>query len=645
MLTSLFKDGFQNLLSSIGMGGRDKGAVSTSYVIRSLTYAQIDAAYRSDWIVRKAIDIPADDATREWRSWQADKKDITALEETEKLIKVQSKMRRAMKLGRFIGGGALMMGTDDEEDMTLPLNLKKVKKDSLKFLHPVSRNQLATGTIVQDVASEWYGRPEYYEQRYIGAATTPFQQGVRFHPSRVIPFYGAERLNAVEFNEAWSDPILQVIDDAVKGAGLVSANIAHMISEAKVDIIKVPDLTEAVSTEEGQKRLTERFTYANTAKSVINALLLDKEEEWQRIQVEFQGMPDVLQVYLLIACAAVDVPSTRFLSQSPKGLSATGESDIRNYYDSCRSKQTNEVTPTISPLDEIVIRSTLGTMPDGIHYNWRPLWQATEAEKATTAYSKAQTFQIDVNSMLFNEDALRQGRQNQLIEDGTYPGFEDAIDEFGAEPDEPEVDPALLAAQKLLGPSNSQQKALPPARKALPAPRRSGDSVRIGDSLPSPLYVHRDLTAASASKVREWAIAQGFPAASVLTDMRVTIIYSREPVNWMSLGSDDWGGDADLVVPAGGPRVMEKFGEGAIVLSFASNRLQYRHESMCAQGASHDYAEYQPHLTIANGVSIDIRNIDPYRGELRFGPEMFEAISKSYDPNDPPDDDDEDDTC
>ena len=42
---------------------------------------------------------------------------------------------------------------------------------------------------------------------------------------------------------------------------------------------------------------------------------------------------------------------------------------------------------------------------------------------------KAQTFQIDVNTALIPPEALDKGRQNQLIEDGTYPGLEAALDD------------------------------------------------------------------------------------------------------------------------------------------------------------------------------------------------------------------------
>jgi hypothetical protein len=52
---------------------------------------------------------------------------------------------------------------------------------------------------------------------------------------------------------------------------------------------------------------------------------------------------------------------------------------------------------------------------------------------------------------------------------------------------------------------------------------------------------------------------------------------------------------------------------------------------MVERGASWDYEEYQPHVTITyNGGGIDLHAIEPYRGRLVFGPEIFEEINENW---------------
>jgi hypothetical protein len=68
------------------------------------------------------------------------------------------------------------------------------------------------------------------------------------------------------------------------------------------------------------------------------------------------------------------------------------------------------------------------------------MWQMTETEKAAIAYQKAQATNIYATLNIMPEEALRAGVQNQLIEDGTYPGLEAAIEGLrsqGVDPLEP----------------------------------------------------------------------------------------------------------------------------------------------------------------------------------------------------------------
>jgi broad specificity phosphatase PhoE len=62
-----------------------------------------------------------------------------------------------------------------------------------------------------------------------------------------------------------------------------------------------------------------------------------------------------------------------------------------------------------------------------------------EETKAKVAVDKATAVHKDVEMGLINEDVLRDTRISQLIEDGFYPGLEDAVNEYGAEPEEPDV--------------------------------------------------------------------------------------------------------------------------------------------------------------------------------------------------------------
>jgi phage-related protein (TIGR01555 family) len=219
-------------------------------------------------------------------------------------------------------------------------------------------------------------------------------------------------------------------------------SISSIVGDGKLDVVKIPDMALSLTDVDYKKRLVERFALSAQTKSVISALLLDKEEEWDRVQTNYGGLPMILHEFVTIVSAAADIPVSRLFGEAQGrgmqgGSTSGGPDDLRNYYDLCVDQQKNELGPRLGVLDQVIQRSALGRIDPNVHYKWNPLWQLSDGDKATIAYQKAQATQIYSTIGIINEDAFRQGVVNQLIEDGTYPGLDDAIEEFGSEPEEP----------------------------------------------------------------------------------------------------------------------------------------------------------------------------------------------------------------
>lgn len=592
---ALTSDTLMNLTSGLGTI-RDKATGST-FTLPLLDKNQIDNAYRGDWIARKIVDIPAFDETREWRDWQADKPQIEKIEAEEARLSVQAKVAKARKLSRLYGGAVLFIGTGDVDPMQ-PLRPDSIKAGGLKYLHVFSRHEMVAGELDQDPLSPFYGEPIKYS---LAGRTTM----VDVHPSRVVRFVGADLPDRVMAYDGWGDTVLQAVYDAVVHAGSAAAAIAAMLQEAKVDIVKVPGFMENLATEEYRSKILQRYSLANTGKSITNTLMLDGDEEWSSKTLSFATLPEVLNTYLQIASGAADIPATRLLGQTPGGLQSTGQSDIRNYYDRISAGQNLELRPALSRLDEILIRSALGSRPAAVHYTWAPLWQMTEVEKADVALKKSQAVKAISDTGLIPDEAFARGVQNMFVEDGTFPGLDAALEEFGDEPDEQDAEAARLNAQQ-----QRQQAA---------------------DAAPRTLYVSRKLL--NGAEFIAWAKSQGFETTLDAADLHVTIAFSREPVDWMKVG-EAWGGDrnGNLTVQPGGARLVEPLGDkGAIVLLFNSSELAWRHMAIREAGASWDWPEYQPHVTITYaGAGVDLSKVEPYRGKLELGPEKFAELDDDW---------------
>ncbi len=232
---SELRDGLTNLISGAGTAA-DKRAHNV-YALRHVDPAQVEAAYRSSWLVRKIVDLPAHDATREWRRWQAAPEIIAAIEAEERRLELRRKVRRALVLARLHGGAAILLGVGDG-DTAAPIDTTRIGKGSLRYAHVLSRWELAHGERRMDPEDPWFGQPTHFLLRGRGGGE------VKLHPSRVVAFVGQAVPEASSIGGAswfWGDPLLQSIEDAVKNADAAQNGFAALIDEAKVDVFGIPD--------------------------------------------------------------------------------------------------------------------------------------------------------------------------------------------------------------------------------------------------------------------------------------------------------------------------------------------------------------------------------------------------------------------
>lgn len=628
-----FLDSLSGVLSGLGRIFSPRALINVTIK----TQAEIEIAYRMSWLARKIHDIPPYDMTRAWRLWQAQKDQITAIEAEERRLGLRHKVRRALTLARLHGGGALFLGLPGNPDEAVEPDA--IGKGKLAYVHVLSRYQVQVTELETDALSPFYGQPKFYNLSSSGRGATPI------HPSRVVAFVGQplpEGMIGMTPDHFWGDPLMISLAEALDQSEETQRSIADLLREAKIDVIKIPDLMELVGNPEYEKKLMKRLALAQGFKSTANALLISGSsgenspgEDWETRQLNLSGLPDLAKVMLQVAAGAADIPATRLLSQSPMGMNATGDSDLRNYYDMLSGRQTGDLQPSLDPLDEMLIRSALGARPPEISYNWEKLWQLTPTESAVIAFQKSQAVQIYTQGGLVPTRALEEGVQNMLVEDGLLPGLEAALlampedERFPSLAPEPAPDPTAGVGPRdpATGLPASQPTARPGAAPAAPR-RAAANDERFTDASPRTLYVSRAVLNAAA--IIAHFKGQGFDALQPAAAMHVTIAFSRTPIDWMAVAST-WSTkpNGELQVPAGGPRIVERLGDkGAIVLEFSSTELQWRHQDILESGASWDFASYVPHITLTYAAldGVDLEAVEPWRGQIDLGPEIFEEV-------------------
>ena len=622
-------DNLKNALTGTGTG-RDVRAAAAYAATPFLTREQIDAAYRGSGLLRKIINIPAMDMVREWRDWKLEADQITAVEAEEKRFCIRKKVQQAEIL-RGLGGGALILGLPGDPAQPAPAT---IGKRGLAFVHVVSRWHLTFDTLEDDARQPGYGEPGMWRMMSGG-------QWIDIHPSRVIPFRGDTAATLVSSaitgaDAFWGESVVAQVLDAVQDSDAARASFAALLHKARLLRIGIPGLIDMVASGQ-QKAVQDRLAILAQAESIHNATIFDAGddegkggEKIEDVTYNFAGAKDVLNAYAEFVSAISDIPATRLLGRAPEGMNSSGDSQQADWRKKVRAMQTLDLAPCLDRLDPYLLQSAIGTVPEGQWYEFSPLDTPGEKENAERFYVLMQAAEKLANMAAIPERAFNRGLQSLMIEEGFMPELETALAEipederWGVEPD-PALDPGNdPQAEKGGDPQSSGEGG---ERLEAPPPRRAA----MDDAAPRTLYVQRRLE--NADEFLRWAKAQGFETTLPADDLHVTITYSRQPLDWLKVENAWDGDDGKLTIPPGGARLVEPLGDkGAVVLLFNSSTLAWRHEQIKRAGASHDFDEYQPHVTItyAKPDGLDLANVEPYRGKLVFGPEIFEELDEDW---------------
>lgn len=413
----IISDGLVSIASGIGTTA-DK-LTQYGYCFRKLAWHEVEARYRSSWLARKVVDLPASEMTRPKRMWQADDLDIGEVERLERDLGLWAKLEEALRLGRM-GGGLLVIGAM-QGNVDQPLRVEALGRNSLAYLHVMCRDDVVLGPINRDPGSPLFGQPAYYE--IVGETGM-----VRLHPSRVIPFKGryVPRRGNNETVAFWGDSELDAIDEAIRNADTAQNGLAALINEAKVDIWGIPELTTAFQTAETEAQLVRRFSASNLFKSMHNAVIKDAADSWDTRQLNLSNVPEVINAYIALVAGACSMPATVLLGKSPDGMNATGDGDLQNWERTLDGWREGILRPALDYLDEILLRSALGGRPDKLWWEFGPLRERAPKEILEEVKLAADVVKVAIDAGMPQEPVL-EALANAMVESGMFPGLDQAM--------------------------------------------------------------------------------------------------------------------------------------------------------------------------------------------------------------------------
>lgn len=334
--------------------------------------------------------------------------DVTAQAEE---LNVTAAFLKATKYERAYGGSAIFpVINDSQANLALPLNLKQIAAiDHLLVFEP---RELQPIDYYNSPTDKKFGEPKTYRVIPTTLGGSPSSM-FNIHESRLIIFPGIRASRIQTNGNGWGDSVLNRVRQILGDYGIAWSAVAVLLHEFSHASFKIKGLSTLLANDRDDVIQT-RIRAAQLSRSTINATLMDSEEEYERKQTPVNGLAELLASFATRLAAAADMPVTLLMGQSPAGLNATGESDVRFFYDRVNAKRTLEYLPKLEQMVKLMLLAnggpTKGKEPDVWSVKFNPLWQPSEKEVAETRKVVADTDAVLITSGMASPEELALSR-------------------------------------------------------------------------------------------------------------------------------------------------------------------------------------------------------------------------------------------
>ena len=387
-------DSFKNVLKGLNVKGTD-GNTQTYYEedIR-LADATVISLTTRQGIGKRTIDLLAGDMTREWFEVKQDPEGLIL--DYLKKLKTRTMVRKALRWGLGIGGGAIFVGINDNEEPEKAVNKDNIK--SINFLKVFDRtNMWPHSNYVTDDSRN--GKVEVWRIQSSGMTQPQY-----IHETRLLIFDGEDVTDDQRVdNLGWGDSFFQAIYPALEDLTTTYDYVLRAIQEFRKSILKMDGVFDLVTADQ-EEELTARLNLLDATSSFLNREVIDKNtEEFEYKSASLAGLSDLVYKKELQYSLEVGIPLTFLFGQTPQGLNATNKGEERIYYDKISVKQTDMILSPIEKLVEYVMLAkegpTNGVILEGWDIEFNSLWQQTTDELIKTRRDQAEIDKINVENL------------------------------------------------------------------------------------------------------------------------------------------------------------------------------------------------------------------------------------------------------
>lgn len=362
-------------------------------------------------LIRACVQTVADDLTRKWieivGGEEQDAELVGKLDILQKRYKLQKLFHDAAVMVGFYGGAFIFVDTGAEGDeLTYPLDIKKggwelqsAKRLAFRVVDPV--NVTPCDYNCDNPLAADYMKPRHW-----------WVLGRKVHCSRLLTLVENEPPTLLKPSYNFLGiPRAQLLADYVAHFKEARNHVIDLAKKISLLVFKT-DTDQLFATPDGARLFDVKTKVLQRYRDNNCIAMCDKErEDISNVQTSIAGATDIVRQQLEFVAAINRTPAVKILAISPSGFNATGESDIRNYYDHIRSQQELYRDALTKCLHAIELKH-FGQIDSTIDFEFVELAEDNSSSKAMNASTRVQMLSTALQSQIISADEARQVLKN-----------------------------------------------------------------------------------------------------------------------------------------------------------------------------------------------------------------------------------------
>lgn len=370
--------------------------------------------------------VMADEMTRNWievKSTEEGDEFIDLMEDALEKYDVKRLIHEAVKQDSMFGVAHVYIdvgANKDDVELGKPLffDPRKIPKGSLKGLRVVDPTWIYPAMY----NTRWPLAPDFYKPQ------AWFVMGQTVHESRFIDIISRPVPDILKPSYNFGGlSLTQLMEDYVCDWREAKKNVIKILKTLRMRALKTD--MDARLAEPGQ--FDKRIKLFTQLQDNQGLWALDTQEDLLHQQTSLSELSNLLSNYQDQMCIPARITNLKLLGNAPAGLNASGEGELETWHETISGMQERDIRRALENIFKIIQLSEFGELKPNIYFEFKPLDEISEKEKAEIAEIRVRTVTTASDSMLVNSE---EGRDALSSIEGA--GFENLKGDYEPEDEE-----------------------------------------------------------------------------------------------------------------------------------------------------------------------------------------------------------------